>query len=73
MKRLCIIALSCFTVTILMSGCSREHSSGNQQSLDGKKSLAEKTFENEPKAPASALNGMDDAVLLEEEHSNSFE
>lgn len=73
MKRIFIIALSFFTLVASMNGCSRENAQGKPHAMKGKKSLEEKVFQKEPNAPSSALNGMDEGKLLEEEHSNASE
>lgn len=74
MKRICIIVLILFfTLSGFMSGCSKEGSKQKPQAMKGKKSLEQKSFEKAPKAPASALNGVGEGELFDEEHNSSFE
>ena len=74
MKRKCIIVLIMFfALAGFMTSCSNERSKEKPQAMKGKKSLEEKSFEKEPKAPASALNGVGEGELLDEEHDSSFE
>lgn len=74
MKRICIIVfIVFFTLSGFMSGCSNEGSKQKLQAIKGKKSLEEKSFEKTPKAPASALNGVGEGELFDEEHNASSE
>jgi hypothetical protein len=73
MKKICIIVFLFLTLGGFMSSCSNERTKENPRAMKGKKSLEEKIFQKEPKAPESALNGMDEGKLLEEEHSNALE